>query len=204
MALTPCASPSSPSAAHTPCTCVLHTRFFQRGAAFLPHFLTLPHTHQVDLKGVCGDSSSASLGGLLGWTDAFLDRILCNVNLVRDEVEHSCFVDRPMAKMPSTASPSLSICCSVYSSRPPHPSRNTHALSLRRSPITVTVRRRPVPPQRRPPPPGARPPRQLCSPSRRLPSSPRSATRPRAVCSPSCRASVNAGTARDGCWRDRS
>lgn len=47
---------------------------------------------QVDLKGVCGDKSwFRPISDALGWTDAFLDRILMTVILVRDDVEHSRF-----------------------------------------------------------------------------------------------------------------
>ncbi|GAX78760.1 hypothetical protein CEUSTIGMA_g6197.t1 [Chlamydomonas eustigma] len=60
---------------------------------------------KVDLKGVCGDNSwGRPFADLFGWKDAFLDRILMNVILVRDEVEHSCYVERPMADMLPTAS----------------------------------------------------------------------------------------------------
>lgn len=47
---------------------------------------------KVDLKGACGDKAWARpLTDLLGWTDAFLDRILMTVILVRDEVrQFSC------------------------------------------------------------------------------------------------------------------
>lgn len=42
---------------------------------------------------MCGDNSwLRPFADALGWTDAFLDRILMTVILVRDEVEHSRFV----------------------------------------------------------------------------------------------------------------
>ena len=49
------------------------------------HFPMMPA--QIDLQGVCGDASWAKpMADALGWTDAFLDRILMNVILIRDEV----------------------------------------------------------------------------------------------------------------------
>ena len=60
---------------------------------------------KVDLKGSCGDKAWARpLTDLLGWTDAFLDRILMTVILVRDEVEHSRFRGGRLP-MPSSPSP---------------------------------------------------------------------------------------------------
>ena len=58
---------------------------------------------QVDLKGACGDKSWARpFADALGWTDAFLDRILMTVILIRDEVEHSRFSLKPLSLLNST------------------------------------------------------------------------------------------------------
>ena len=56
------------------------------GIAYTFPFLSLTPV-QIDLQGVCGDASWAKpMADALGWTDAFLDRILMNVILIRDEV----------------------------------------------------------------------------------------------------------------------
>mmetsp|Transcript_6312 Transcript_6312/g.13904 ORF Transcript_6312/g.13904 Transcript_6312/m.13904 type:complete len:915 (+) Transcript_6312:68-2812(+) len=51
---------------------------------------------KVDLGGVCSDCSwLRPFADLMGWTDAFLDRMLMTVMLVRDAVEHSRFKEPP-------------------------------------------------------------------------------------------------------------
>lgn len=53
---------------------------------------------QVDLGGACAPGSwFRPLSDCLGWTDAFVDRILMSIQLVRDEVEHRGFVSTPFA-----------------------------------------------------------------------------------------------------------
>ena len=60
---------------------------------------------QIDLQGVCGDASWAKpVADALGWTDAFLDRILMTVILIRDEVEHSRFSLKPLSLIASAGS----------------------------------------------------------------------------------------------------
>ena len=64
-----------------------------------------PSLSQVDLKGVCGDQSwMRPFADALGWTDAFLDRILMTVILIRDEVEHSRFSLKPLSLITSAGS----------------------------------------------------------------------------------------------------
>ena len=59
----------------------------------------------MDLKGVCGDQSwMRPFADALGWTDAFLDRILMTVILIRDEVEHSRFSLKPLSLIASAGS----------------------------------------------------------------------------------------------------
>ncbi|KAF5830177.1 hypothetical protein DUNSADRAFT_14931 [Dunaliella salina] len=51
---------------------------------------------KIDLGGVCGENSwFRPLSDLLGWREAFLDRILMSVLLVRDEVEQGRFAVQP-------------------------------------------------------------------------------------------------------------
>ncbi|KAG2425268.1 hypothetical protein HXX76_013850 [Chlamydomonas incerta] len=58
---------------------------------------------KIDLGGVCTDKSWARpLVALAGWTDAFLERILMSVTLLRDEVEQRRFTVQPF-KMVSSA-----------------------------------------------------------------------------------------------------
>ncbi|PNW71078.1 hypothetical protein CHLRE_17g745697v5 [Chlamydomonas reinhardtii] len=58
---------------------------------------------KIDLGGVCADKSWARpLVALAGWTDAFLERILMSVTLLRDEVEQRRFTVQPF-KMVSSA-----------------------------------------------------------------------------------------------------
>ncbi|MEW5300425.1 MAG: hypothetical protein WDW36_003356 [Sanguina aurantia] len=53
---------------------------------------------KVDLGGACSPASwLRPLSDSLGWTDAFVDRILMSIQLVRDEVEHRGFVSTPFA-----------------------------------------------------------------------------------------------------------
>ncbi|KAG1680323.1 hypothetical protein FOA52_015413 [Chlamydomonas sp. UWO 241] len=58
---------------------------------------------KVDLGGACGDRAWVRpFADMLGWTDAFLDRILMSVILVRDVVEHSRFVLKPLSLLATT------------------------------------------------------------------------------------------------------
>ncbi|GFR41631.1 hypothetical protein Agub_g2358 [Astrephomene gubernaculifera] len=58
---------------------------------------------KVDLGGVCGERSWLRLGAdLVGWTDAFLDRMLMAVTLLRDEVEQGRFVVQPLSMVASS------------------------------------------------------------------------------------------------------
>uniref|UniRef100_A0A6S8KGU1 Protein ENHANCED DISEASE RESISTANCE 2 C-terminal domain-containing protein n=1 Tax=Dunaliella tertiolecta TaxID=3047 RepID=A0A6S8KGU1_DUNTE len=51
---------------------------------------------KIDLGGVCGEHSwLRPMSDLLGWREAFLDRILMSVLLVRDEVEQGRFAVQP-------------------------------------------------------------------------------------------------------------
>ncbi|KAG2452092.1 hypothetical protein HYH02_003127 [Chlamydomonas schloesseri] len=57
---------------------------------------------KVDLGGVCGERSWLRLASeLVGWTDAFLDRMLMAVTLLRDEVEQGRFVVQPLSMVAS-------------------------------------------------------------------------------------------------------
>ncbi|GLI71097.1 hypothetical protein VaNZ11_016166 [Volvox africanus] len=59
---------------------------------------------KVDLGGVCGERSWFRLASdLAGWTDAFLDRMLMAVTLLRDEVEQARFVVQPLSMMASSS-----------------------------------------------------------------------------------------------------
>ncbi|GIM04429.1 hypothetical protein Vretimale_9010 [Volvox reticuliferus] len=59
---------------------------------------------KVDLGGVCGERSWFRLAAdLAGWTDAFLDRMLMAVTLLRDEVEQARFVVQPLSMMASSS-----------------------------------------------------------------------------------------------------
>ncbi|KAG1665198.1 hypothetical protein FOA52_002599 [Chlamydomonas sp. UWO 241] len=61
---------------------------------------------KLDLRGACGDRSWVRpLADAAGWTDAFLDRILMSVILVRDEVEHSRFKLKPLSLLTSGTGP---------------------------------------------------------------------------------------------------
>jgi len=53
---------------------------------------------KLDLRGACGRRAlTRPFADAFGWTDAFLDRILMSVILVRDEVEHSRFKLKPLS-----------------------------------------------------------------------------------------------------------
>ncbi|GLC71676.1 hypothetical protein PLESTF_001148300 [Pleodorina starrii] len=59
---------------------------------------------KVDLGGVCGERSWLRLASdLVGWTDAFLDRMLMAVTLLRDEVEQGRFVVQPLSMMATSS-----------------------------------------------------------------------------------------------------
>ncbi|GFH06535.1 DUF1336 domain-containing protein [Haematococcus lacustris] len=51
---------------------------------------------KVDLGGACGEHSwFRPISDLMGWREAFLERMLMSVVLVRDEVEQSRFAVQP-------------------------------------------------------------------------------------------------------------
>eukprot|EP00798_Chlamydomonas_sp_ICE-L_P012258 gene12258-15404_t len=80
----------------------LHSLYKDPVQAFVNGGYTISPLHDYSV-----DSSPESLitcilkpaADLLGWTDAFLDRILMSVTLIRDEVEHSRFLARPFSML---------------------------------------------------------------------------------------------------------